>query len=141
MFFVYGQWGRHITALVRGMQRESKEYFRILNNHFRPYYSQLPNFDPESSNCRPSEYLLTDWQNDRLAGYRSFANLPVGSGDCARPSEALRNGMGDDRGIWFAGEHTSPPGGLGTIAGAYWSGEYVARRVARRHGIEMDIQA
>lgn len=43
--------------------------------------------------------------------------------------------MGVDRGIWFAGEHTSPPGGLGTITGAYWSGEEVAKRVARRWNV------
>lgn len=34
-----------------------------------------------------------------------------------------------ERGVWFAGEHTSPPGGLGTVAGAYWSGEEAAKRV------------
>ena len=58
--------------------------------------------------------------------------MPTGSGDCLQYFEALREGMGEDCGIWFAGEHTSLPGGLGTVTGAYWSGEEVAKRVARR---------
>jgi hypothetical protein len=132
MFFVYGQWGRHITGLVRCMKQDTEEYYRILDHNFRPYYSKLPNYDLASPDCKPVEFLSTDWQNDKFAGYGSFANQPVGSGDCARHFEALREGMGDDRGIWFAGEHTSPPGGLGTVTGAYWSGEEVAKRVARR---------
>jgi hypothetical protein len=140
MFFVYGQWGRHITGLVRGMKQDSEEYFRTLDNIFRPYYSKLPNYDPAASYCRASEYLSTDWQNDKFAGYGSFTNLPVGSGDCAEHFDALREGMGENRGIWFAGEHTSPPGGLGTVTGAYWSGEEVARRVARRHGLEISLE-
>ncbi|KAJ5175411.1 uncharacterized protein N7482_001288 [Penicillium canariense] len=139
MFFIYGQWGRHITGLVRGMKQGSSEYYRILDNNLRPYYSRLPNYDPASPDCKPSEYLSTDWQNDEFAGYGSFANLPRGSGDCAQHFEALRKGMGEDRGVWFAGEHTSPPGGLGTVTGAYWSGEEVAQRVARRHGVSIDV--
>ncbi len=43
--------------------------------------------------------------------------------------------MGEDRGIWFAGEHTSLPSGLGTVTGAYWSGDEVAKRVASRWNI------
>ena len=31
--------------------------------------------------------------------------------------------------IYFAGEHTAPFNGLGTVAGAYTSGEKVARRI------------
>ena len=38
--------------------------------------------------------------------------MPTGSGDCLQHFEALREGMGEDCGIWFAGEHTSLPGGL-----------------------------
>ena len=139
MFFVYGQWGRHVTGLVRDMRQDSDEYYRILDDNFRPYYSRLPNYRSGSDACKPSGYLSTDWQNDRLAGYGSFTNLPVGSGDNTRHFEDLREGMGQDRGIWFAGEHTSPPGGLGTVTGAYWSGEGVAKRVARRHGITIDV--
>lgn len=139
MFFVYGQWGRHITGLVRGMKQDSQEYHQIIDSNFRPYYSKLPNYDSLSPDCIPSQFLSTDWQNDKFAGYGSFANQPVGSGDCAQHFDAFREGMGEDRGIWFAGEHTSPPGGLGTVTGAYWSGEEVAKKVARVYGTEINI--
>lgn len=129
MFFTYGQWGRHITGLVRGLKQDSMEYCRILNENFRPYYSKLPNFDSASIDCQPSAFLSTDWQNDKFAGYGSFTNQPVGAGDCAEHFETLREGLGQDRGIWFAGEHVSPPGGVGTVVGAYWSGEEAAKRV------------
>src|SRR5205809_742572 len=36
IFFVYGQWGRHITGLVRGMAQDSEEYYQILDDNFRP---------------------------------------------------------------------------------------------------------
>ena len=132
MFFVYGQWGRHITGLVRGMEQDTNEYYRIIDENFRPYYSKLPNYNPASPQCKPLEFMSTDWQGDKLAGFGSFTNLPTGSGDCHQHFQALREGMGEDCGIWFAGEHTSLPGGLGTVTGAYWSGEEVAKRVVRR---------
>ncbi len=138
MFFVYGQWGRHIMGLIRGMKQDSDEYRQILDEHFQPYYSKLPNYTPDSVECKPTAYMSTDWQNDRFAGYGSFTNQPVCSGDCAEHFEALRKGMGEDRGIWFAGEHTSPPGGLGTVTGACWSGEEAAKKVAKRHGVVIE---
>jgi hypothetical protein len=63
----------------------------------------------------------------------------VGSGDCDQHFQALREGLGEDRGIWFAGEHTSPPGGLGTVTGAYWSGEEVAKKLSRRHHVTLYV--
>lgn len=136
MFFTYGQWGRHITGLVRGLRQDSEEYRRILDENFRPYFSKLPNYDPDSPDCRPTLFLSTDWQNDKFAGFGSFTNQPVGAGDCAQHFETLRRGMGQERGIWFAGEHTSPPGGVGTVVGAYWSGEEAARKIISSHRSE-----
>ncbi|KAL8854172.1 MAG: hypothetical protein Q9221_001095 [Calogaya cf. arnoldii] len=81
MFFTYGQWGRHITGLVRGMAQDCQEYYRILDDTFRPYYSKLPNYDPASSTFKPLEIMSPDWQNDKFAGFGSFTNLPTGSGD------------------------------------------------------------
>lgn len=52
--------------------------------------------------------------------------------------EALREGC-PDRGVWFAGEHTAPFVALGTITGAYWSGEAVGRRIAAAYGIEDEL--
>lgn len=48
--------------------------------------------------------------------------------------EALRQGC-PERGIWFAGEHTAPFIALGTVTGAYWSGEAVGRRVLAAYGL------
>ena len=60
MFFVYGQWGRHITGLVQGMEQDANQYYRILNDNFRPYYSKLPDYDQASPLCKPLEFMSTD---------------------------------------------------------------------------------
>lgn len=44
----------------------------------------------------------------------------------------MRNGVPGE-GIWLAGEHTAPFVALGTVTGAYWSGEHVARRIAQAY--------
>lgn len=51
-----------------------------------------------------------------------------------RDIETLRHGC-PERGIWFAGEHTAPFVALGTVTGAYWSGEAVGRKVLAVYGI------
>lgn len=48
--------------------------------------------------------------------------------DAARDVEAIRYGMPEQH-IYFAGEHTAPFDGLGTVAGAYTSGEKIAKRI------------
>ena len=48
--------------------------------------------------------------------------------------EALREGM-PEQGIWFAGEHTAPFVALGTVTGAWWSGEGVGKRIAGLYGL------
>jgi len=39
------------------------------------------------------------------------------------------------RGVWLAGEHTAPFVALGTVTGAYWAGDGVARRIGRAYGL------
>jgi len=34
-------------------------------------------------------------------------------------SRCYAKGMGRERGVWFAGDHTAPYVGLGTVVGAY----------------------
>ena len=81
MFFVYGQWGRHITRLVRCMKHDSDEYYRILDANFQPYYSKLPNYGSLSPDCKPLEFLSTDGHNNRFVEYWSFStSQPMGSG-------------------------------------------------------------
>ncbi|KAF4552587.1 Flavin containing amine oxidoreductase-like protein 2 [Elsinoe fawcettii] len=123
MFYVYGEWGQHITRLVRSLEQDSPEYHQILKEKFEPYYSKLPNYQEDSPDCRPLRFLSSDWQGDKFAGYGSYCNYQVGLENGAEDIEVLRQGMGLERGIWFAGEHTAPFEGLGTVTGAYWSGE------------------
>ncbi len=47
--------------------------------------------------------------------------------------EVLREGL-PERNVWFAGEHTSPFLALGTVTGAYLSGEAVGNRLAEKYG-------
>ena len=50
--------------------------------------------------------------------------------------EVLRQGL-PEQGVWIAGEHTAPFVALGTVTGAFWSGEAVAKRVVSWfHGID-----
>jgi hypothetical protein len=44
----------------------------------------------------------------------------------------MREGL-PSRGLWFAGEHTAPFVALGTVTGAYWSGESVGQRIAKAY--------
>ena len=48
--------------------------------------------------------------------------------------ETLRKGL-PERGIWVAGEHCAPFVALGTVTGAYWSGEGVGKRVGEVWGL------
>lgn len=49
--------------------------------------------------------------------------------------EALREGAPERR-LWFAGEHTAPFIALGTVTGAWWSGEGVAKRILSAYGVK-----
>lgn len=51
--------------------------------------------------------------------------------------ETVREGC-PERGIWFAGEHTAPFVALGTVTGAYWSGEAAGRRIAAAYDLGID---
>ncbi|KAL2286044.1 hypothetical protein FJTKL_07287 [Diaporthe vaccinii] len=110
MFFTYGEWGCHISSLIKGKDQESPDFYDILDSHLRPYYSRLPNFNMESPYCKPTGFLATDWQNDEFAGFGSFTNFPVGQEDGAKDLQVLREAVGVERGVWFAGEHLAPVG-------------------------------
>ncbi|MCJ1402281.1 hypothetical protein MMC11_005501 [Xylographa trunciseda] len=142
LFYLHGPCAAHITNLIHSMKPTSSEYYSRLNEFFKPYYSRLPNFDAESGSCTPTGILATDWSHDKLAGYGSYTNFqishPAKEGEqqieLDKDIEALREGM-PERAIWLAGEHTAPFVALGTVTGAYWSGEAVARRIAEAYGI------
>ncbi|KAL4979362.1 hypothetical protein BDW66DRAFT_157545 [Aspergillus desertorum] len=106
----------------------SKQY-NFLNTLFAPFYSLLPNYTPNTKICTPTSILATTWQSDPHAGHGSYANFQVGLVDGNKDIETLRGGMGLDRGVWFAGEHTAPFVALGTTTGALWSGERAAGQI------------
>lgn len=129
MFFTYGEWGCRISRLITGKYQESSGFYDILDSHLRSYYFRLPNFNMESPDCKPTRFLATDWANDEFAGFGSFTNFPVRQEDGAKDLRVLQEGLGIERGVWFAGEHVAPTKGSGTVMGAYQSGEYVAKAI------------
>ena len=140
LFYFHGPCAQHVTSLIHGLDPASKEYFSRLDAFFHPYYSLLPGYSSSSPDCEPSGILVTNWQNDELAGFGSYttfqASDPAKDGEVQldKDIETLREGC-PERGIWFAGEHTAPFVALGTVTGAYWSGEAVAKRVAEVYGL------
>jgi hypothetical protein len=141
LFCIYGPCATYITSIITPLSPTSSEYFRVLDDFFRPYYALLPNYVPSDPSCRPRAVLATNWQNDELAGHGSYMNFKISDqsageteGKLEDDIRALRWGM-PERGIWFAGEHTAPFIALGTLTGAYWSGESAGMRILRAHGL------
>lgn len=134
LFYISGPTAEHIAQILRSFDIAATKDQSKLNEElwrfFAPYVSRLPNYDPNSPSCAPTDILATGWTNDEFAGYGSYSNFPVGSTQSDKDVECLREGDGlVDRGVWLAGEHTAPFVALGTVTGAYWAGERVAKRV------------
>ena len=141
LFYMHGPLARHITTLTSKLDSSSSGYLTTLTDFFRPYYSLLPNYDPSSPSCSPSHALATDWQNDEFAGWGSYSNFQIsdperdGKVELDKDIQALRKGAPERR-LWFAGEHTAPFVALGTVTGAWWSGEGVAKRILNAYGLD-----
>ena len=136
LFYLYGCCATYIMAQIKSLDPASDAYYAKLNGFLQPYFSRLPHYDAASESCKPTAFLATQWQNDPWAGNGSYCNFQVGLEDGCGDIRAMREGMGLDRGVWFAGEHTSPFVALGTTTGAYWSGELVAGRISLYYGKE-----
>ena len=134
-FFLYGDFSRMATEAIQGLKPHSEAYNDALRPLLEPYYSLLPNYEEKSDDCQPTGFLLTDWEHDRLAGNGSYTNFQIGLKDGRESLDRIRAGMGMDRRIWFAGEHTAPFKAMGTIVGAYWGGERVGKKIASLHGL------
>ncbi|EUC48831.1 hypothetical protein COCMIDRAFT_33698 [Bipolaris oryzae ATCC 44560] len=132
LFYIHGPTSKHIASLLASNPREKHD--DILTHFFAPYYSLLPNYAPDAPECQPSAVLATAWANDELAGWGSYCNFQTGLQAGDEDVEVLRRGM-PERGVWVAGEHCAPFVALGTVTGAYWSGEGVARRVGEVWGL------
>lgn len=134
LFYTYGATSKHVADLV-AQHPEAAAQNRALVAFFAPYFSKLPNFDPENPEHQPSHLLATAWANDELAGYGAYANFQVGLERGDEDVEVMRRGL-PERGIWLAGEHTAPFVALGTVTGAWWSGDGVAKRIVAAWGLK-----
>ncbi len=105
---------------------------------FKTYYSSLPHYDENSPACEVVDCLATDWLHDEYAGHGSYSCFPVGIERADQDIQTLRKGLSGQH-TWFAGEHTAPFDALGTVSGAYRSGEAVGQRIAAVHGRRMNM--
>ncbi|KAL8797249.1 MAG: hypothetical protein Q9182_007233 [Xanthomendoza sp. 2 TL-2023] len=137
LFYMHGPVAKHITTLTSPLPLSSPSYLTTLATFFRPYYALLPNYNPTCHH--PTAALATNWQNDEFAGWGSYSNFQTSDPEREGVREldgdirAVREGM-PERGVWFAGEHVGPFVALGTVSGAWLSGEAVAGRVLRAFG-------
>ncbi|KAI0152888.1 FAD/NAD(P)-binding domain-containing protein [Xylariaceae sp. FL1272] len=131
LFYMYGAQSKYLTETVSKFpSEEAKQAF--LYEWFRPYYSRLPHYNEESADCQPVGCFATAWLQDDLAGNGSYANFQTGLEEGDKDIEVMREGL-PERGLWLAGEHTAPFIALGTVTGAYWSGESVGKRIAQAY--------
>ncbi|KAL6715894.1 hypothetical protein ACLMJK_006855 [Lecanora helva] len=136
LFYTHGPCAEYVTSMINGVDTNCGDYYARLDNFFHPYYSRLPGYSAASLECKPSNIIATNWQNDELSGWGSYCTFQTSNAsenaqlDC--DIEALREGCPERR-IWFAGEHTAPFVALGTTTGAYWSGQSVAHRIAEAY--------
>lgn len=137
LFYTYGPTSLHLASLLKSYSSPTSDpgAQAILTSFFHPYFSRLPNYNTSDPSHQPSRILATLWANDELAGYGSYSNFQVGLERGAEDIEIMRRGV-PDRGVWLAGEHTAPFVALGTVTGAWWAGEGVAKRIARLYGLD-----
>ncbi|KAH6840690.1 hypothetical protein B0I37DRAFT_220980 [Chaetomium sp. MPI-CAGE-AT-0009] len=140
LFYLYGEQSQHLTSSLRSLPSR-KEQDSFIYDYFKPYYSRLPSYDESNPDCQPTACFATDWLGDDLAGNGSYSNFQTGLLEGDKDIIAMRNGVPKE-GIWLAGEHTAPFVALGTVTGAYWSGEHVARRITQGYwrGREKEIE-
>lgn len=138
LFYVYGDESQLITTAIQSL--DSKEKHEFLCAFFKPYYSRLPHFAEDDPACQATGSFTTDWLHDDLAGNGSYSNFQVGLTEGDKDIRVMREGVPDE-GIWLAGEHTAPFVALGTVTGAYWSGESVGRMIAEAYGKSKDMMS
>lgn len=126
LFYIFGSSAAEIAKLT-----SDKEII----NYFRPHFSLIDGYSPSNPDCEPSAVLSTNWTSDELAGYGSYSTFRTGLEEGDKDIEIMRHGLPESH-IWFAGEHTSPFEALGTVTGAYWSGEGVAGRILMGYGLD-----
>lgn len=136
IYYIYGDCARRIASIVTTGPPQKVQ--AALIDFFKPYFTLLPGYEESNPDCQPTEALATAWTADRLAGYGSYCNFQIGLTKGGQDIEIMRHGVPERR-IWLAGEHTAPFSVLGTVTGAYWSGEAVAKRILGTYGLDIDI--
>ena len=147
LFYLYPPLSMSLTSTLAATP--ATDHHEYLSTFLEPYYSLLPHYIRDSPDCTPSASFATSWSTDEYAGYGSYTNFQTVSagqvvqanGDQSATSvgldrhiECLRHGLPERR-LWFAGEATAPFVGLGTVTGAYWSGEKVAERILEAYSM------
>ena len=139
LFYTHGPCSTYIvqklTSPTTTSNSSKDDDYKTLNTFLEPFYSRLPGYNPTSSKCKPIAFLATQWQKDPYAGNGSYCNFQIGLENGDKCIEIMRNGIGIERGVWFAGEHTAPFVSLGTTSGAYWSGERCSARICEFYGL------
>jgi hypothetical protein len=135
LFYTSGPSSTHISTILKSHPPNSISRHGALWAFFEPYISRLPNYSDLEHNCKPSGILATGWENDEFAGWGSYTNFPVGLERGDEDVIALRGGV-PERGIWFAGEHCAPFVALGTVTGAWWSGDGIGRRIGSAYRVD-----
>jgi hypothetical protein len=133
LFYIFGDQSVALAAQLGGLPTE-EEKKKFLVNFFKPYYSLLPNYREGLKDCMPVSCLATNWVDDDFAGNGSYSTFRTGLKEGDKDIEIMREGL-TGRSLWFAGEHTAPFVALGTVTGAYWSGEAVGKRIAEAYGM------
>lgn len=136
LYYIAGDCALHLSKL-QSSTKSPEELKRKMIDFFTPYFSLLPNYDISNPDCTPADVLATNWAADEYAGYGSYSNFQIGLEEGDRDIEVMRHGMPERR-IWLAGEHTAPFVALGTVTGAYWSGEKVADRISETYSISRE---
>ncbi|EOD45559.1 putative amine oxidase protein [Neofusicoccum parvum UCRNP2] len=143
LFYTFGPTSQHLAAILAADAKRdpsatphspSPAATAELLRFFAPYYTRLPGFDHANLAHQPASVLATAWTNDELAGYGSYCNFQTGLERGDEDVEVLRRGLPERR-VWLAGEHTASFLALGTVTGAYWSGEGVGRGIAWAYGV------
>lgn len=127
LFYLFAPLSQQLTAPTHP-RYDTPEGLAAYAEFFQPFFSKLPNYSRREPACTPTKVLATSWGSDEYAGYGSYSNFLTGLVDGEKDIEALREGWEEGR-VWFAGEHTAPVLGLGSVSGAWWSGEQVVERV------------
>ncbi|GAO51125.1 amine oxidase [Saitoella complicata NRRL Y-17804] len=120
--------GTDIPALAFYIAADQAHYVSSLSDSdldawIHSYLRLLPNYSPTQ---KPTAILKTSWGSDTWSGGGSYTHINTGTKNAVEDIEVLGDGCVHGR-MWFAGEHVGTWRGMGTVNGAYESGERAAK--------------